>query len=71
MKTKFYLIAISFGQNTEYWNSSFINDEYTTKNPESAEGFETMEEAENALENFVKPYGLKKGWNVSFSIDEL
>lgn len=71
MKTSYYVIAISFGQNTEYWNSALVNDENTTKNPESAEGFETIEQAENDLENFVKPYVLKKGWNVFYSIDEL
>jgi hypothetical protein len=48
-----------------------VNDENTTKNAESAEGFETTELAENALENFVKPYGISKGWNVTYSIDEV
>ena len=71
METTYYVIAISFGQNTEYWNSSLVNDENTTKNAESAEGFETKELAENALENFVKPYGISKGWNVTYSIDEV
>ena len=71
METTYYVIAIYFGQNTEYWNSSLVNDENTTKNAESAEGFETKELAENALENFVKPYAISKGWNVTYSIDEV
>ena len=69
METTYYVIAISFGQNTEYWNSSLVNDENTAKNAESAEGFKTTELAENALENFVKPFGIEKSWNVSYSID--
>lgn len=69
MKKKFYIISISFGQNTEYW-SSFVNDENTTKNVESAEGFETKELAKKELENVVKPFGISKGWKVTYSIDE-
>lgn len=71
MEATYHVIAISFGQNTEYWNSSLVNDENTTKNAESAEGFETKELAENALENFVKPYGILKGWNVTYSINTI
>ena len=70
MKTTYYVIAISFGQNTEYWNSSLVNNENTTKNSENAEGFETIEAAQKELENAVKPFGIEKGWNVSYSIDE-
>ena len=69
MKT-YYVIAISFGQNTEYWNSSLVNDEFTTKNAENAEGFGSKEAAEKELENAVKPYANSKKWNVSYSIDE-
>jgi hypothetical protein len=71
MENTYYVIAISFGQNTEYWNSSLVNDGNTTKNAESAEGFETNELAETSLENFVKPYGISKGWNVTYSVDEV
>jgi hypothetical protein len=60
-----------FGQNSEYWNSSLVNDENTTKNIESAEGFDSIEDAEKTLEETVKPYGEKQGWNVTYSIDEL
>ena len=70
MGTTYYVIAISFGQNTEYWNSSLVNDEFTTKNSENAEGFGSKEAAEKELENAVKPYGNSKSWNVSYSIDE-
>jgi hypothetical protein len=70
MKTTYYVIAISYGQNTEYWNSSLVNDENTTENPEGAEGFETIVAAQKELENAVKPFGIEKGWNVSYSIDE-
>ncbi len=69
MEKTYYVIAICFGQNTEYWNSSFVNDENTTKNSEDAEGFDTKELAKTALENFVKPYGISKDWNVAYLID--
>ena len=71
MEATYYVIAISYGQNTEYWNSSLVNDECTTKNIEGAEGFETIEAAQKELENSVKPLGIEKGWNVSYSIDEV
>ena len=71
MKTSYYVITISYGQNTEYWNSSLVNDENTTKNAEHAEGFETIGAAQNELETAVKPYGLKKGWNVSYLIEQI
>lgn len=70
METTYYVIAISFGQNTEYWNGSLVNDEFTTKNAENAEGFGSKESAEKELENTVKPYGISKGWKVTYSIDE-
>ncbi|MEN6293770.1 MAG: hypothetical protein ABFD07_17360 [Methanobacterium sp.] len=65
------MISIMFGQNSEYWNSNLINDECTTKNIESAEGFESEEQAKKVLEQTVKPLGIEKGWNVSYSIEEL
>ena len=71
MEATYYVIAISYGQNTEYWNSALVNDECTTKNIESAEGFETIEAAQKELETSVKPLGIEKGWNVSYSIDEV
>ena len=71
MKTTYYVIAISFGQNTEYWNSSLVNNENTTKNSENAEGFETIKAAKKELETAVKPYGISKGWDVTYSIDEV
>ena len=60
-----------FGQNSEYWNISLVNDENTTKNIESAEGFDSFEDASKTLEETVKPYGEKHGWNVTYSIGEL
>ena len=71
MKSTYYVIAISYGQSTEYWNSALVNDENTTKNAEHAEGFETIEAAQKEIENAVKPFGIEKGWNVSYSIDEV
>ena len=71
MEATYYVISIMFGQNSEYWNSNLINDECTTKNAENAEGFETLESAQKELENAVKPFGIEKGWNVSYSIDEV
>ena len=71
METTYYVIAISCGQNTEYWNSTLVNDECTTKNIEVAEGFETIEAAQKELETSVKPLGIEKGWNVTYSIDEV
>jgi len=68
MKT--YIIAISFADNTEYWNSSLVNDENTTQHIDSAEGLETLELAELTLNKYVKPYAKKKGWKVSFLIEE-
>ena len=68
METTYYVIAICFGHNTEYWNSSLVNDENTTSNIENAEGFETIESANKELENAVKPFGNKKGWYVSYRI---
>ena len=67
---KKHIICIMFRQNSEYWNSSLVNDENTTKNIESAEGFDFFEDAEKVLEETVKPYGKKHGWNVTYSIDE-
>lgn len=71
MEATYYVIAISYEQNTEYWNSTLVNDEFTTKNAENAEGFETIEAAQKEIENAVKPFGVEKGWNVSYSIDEV
>ena len=71
MKKTYYVIAISYGQNTEYWNSALVNDDNTTKNAKNAEGFETIEAAQKEIENAVKPFGIEKGWNVSYSIDEV
>ena len=71
MKTSYYVITISYGQNTEYWNSALVNDENTTKNAEHAEGFETIEAAKKELENAVKLFGIEKGWNVSYSIEQI
>jgi len=71
MKATYYVIAISFGQNTEYWNSALVNDDNTTKNAEHAGGFETIEAAQKELENAVKPFGIEKDWNVSYSIEEV
>ena len=71
MKKTYYVIAISYGQNTEYWNSALVNDDNTTKNIENAEGFETIEAAKKELVTAVKPYGISKGWDVTYSIDEV
>ena len=71
MKTSYYVITISYGQNTEYWNSALVNDENTTKNAEHAEGFETIEAAQKELETAVKPFGIEKGWDVSYSIEQI
>ena len=60
-----------FGQNSEYWNSSLVNDQNTTKNIDVAEGFDSAEDAENSIEKYVKPYGKKLGWSVTYSIDVL
>jgi hypothetical protein len=68
---KYYVISYSFGDNSEYWNSFLSNDENSTKQIDQAEGFETEEEAKKVLEETVKHYAEAKGWNVSFSIDEL
>jgi hypothetical protein len=68
---KYYVISYSFGDNTEYWNSSLIADEFSSKLIENAEGFETEQEAKKVLEETVKPYAEAKEWNVSFSIDEV
>jgi hypothetical protein len=66
-----FIIAISFGQNTEYWNSSLVNDDKTTQHIDSAEGFDSEDDAQYTIDNFVKPFAEKKDWNVSFSIEEL
>ncbi len=71
MKTTYYVITIMYGQNTEYWNSSLIADDYTVKEIENAEGFGSIEAAEKELENTVKPYGDAKGWNVAYFIEEV
>lgn len=71
MEATYYVIAISYGQNTEYWNSALVNDDNTTKNAKNAEGFETIEAAQKELENAVKPYGISKCWKVTYSIDEV
>ncbi len=71
MEKTYYVIAISFGQKAEYWNGSLVNDEFTTKNAANAAGFGSKEAAEKELENIVKPYGISKGWNVTYSIDEV
>jgi hypothetical protein len=71
MEATYYVIAISYGQNTEYWNSALVNDEFTTKNAENAEGFESKKAAEKELENTAKPYGISKCWNVSYSIKKV
>ena len=71
MESTYYVIAISYGQNTEYWNSALVNDYNTTENAEYAEGFETIEGVQKEIENAVKPFGNEKGWNVSYSIDEV
>ena len=71
MKATYYVIAISYGQNTEYWNSGLVNDDYTVNYADQAEGFETIEAAQKELENAVKPFGIEKGWNVTYSIDEV
>lgn len=71
MEATYYVIAISYGQNTEYWNSALVNDYNTTENAEYAEGFETIEAAQKELENAVKPYGISKCWKVTYSIDEV
>ena len=68
MKT-YFIIAISFEQTTEYYNSSLVNDDRTTQHKDSAECFESLEDAQHTLKNHVKPFAEKKGWNVSFSID--
>jgi hypothetical protein len=60
-----------FGQNSDYWNSSLVNDGNTTKDIESAECFDSFEDASKTLEETVKQYGEKQGWNVTYSIDEL
>ena len=71
MENTYYVITIMYGQNSEYWNSSLKADDYTVKNIENAEGFGSIETAKIELENVVKPYGISKGWNVSYSIDEV
>ena len=68
MGTTYYVIAICFGNNTEYWNSSLVNDENTTINIENAECFETIEAANKELKNAVKPFGHKKCWYVDYHI---
>lgn len=69
-KTNF-VIEISFGDNnTEYWNSSLINDDFVTKNIDNAEGFDTEEEASTILKDIVIPHANNKKWNVSLSIYE-
>lgn len=65
-----YIISINFGSSTEYWNSSAIADDCTVKLIDSAEGFDTEDEAESILEEVVIPHGHRKGWNVKFHIDK-
>jgi len=67
---KKHIICIMFGQNSEYWNSSISSDN-TTKNREDAEGFNSEKEAETELENIVKPFGEKHGWNVAYLVEEV
>ena len=71
MKKTYYVIAIMYGENTEYWNSSLVNDENTTNYAEYAEGFESIKAAKKELVTAVKPYGISKGWDVTYSIDEV
>ena len=71
MKATYYVIAISYGQNTEYWNSAFVNDDKTTNYIEQAEWFDTIESAQKELENSVKPFGIEQYWNVSYSIEKI
>lgn len=71
MEATYYVIAIMYGQNTEYWNSSLRADNYTVKMIENAEGFGSVKAAEKELENAVKPFVIEKGWNVTYSIDEV
>jgi hypothetical protein len=68
---KKHIICIMFGQKSEYWNSSLVNDGNTAKKNESAEGFDSFGDASKTLEETVKPFGEKHGWNVTYSIDEL
>ena len=65
-----HIICIMFGQNSEYWNSSLVNEQNTTKNIESAEGFDSFEAASKTLKERVKPFGEKHGWNVTYAIAE-
>lgn len=65
-----YVIAISYGQDTEYWNSYLSNNDCSSKNIENAEIFATEKEAAACLEAVVKPYAYKKNWTVSFFIYE-
>ena len=67
---KNFIITIMFGQNSEYFNSNLSNNDYTTNNIEQAEGFDSKESAEWALEKILKPHAEKNNWQVEFSIDE-
>lgn len=71
MNATYCVIAISFGQSTEYWNSSLVNDECTTKNAESAECFTSLELAAESLCHFAIPYATVMEWDVEFSIEKI
>lgn len=69
MKNVTFHIAIHFGGNTEYWNSSAIADDCAVGLIENAQPFDSEEDANSYIIETCLPFAEAKGWEVSFSVE--